>query len=255
MNLAKYAPLIAGILFIAMALLMDAGRRIGSRTTRGSEKPPQFGAIDGAVFALLGLLIAFTFSGATTRFDQRRHWIVEEANHVGTAWLRIDLLPADAQPGMRNLFREYLDSRLEIYRKPADRDAARKELERSNALQRRIWDHAVSGCDKAGSHSCAVLLLPALNQMIDITTTRTMATQFHPPMIIFGMLIAFALTASVLAGYTMSGGPRSWLHIAGFSFALALTVYVIIDIEYPRAGFIRVDAADQVLRDLRSSME
>jgi hypothetical protein len=100
-----------------------------------------------------------------------------------------------------------------------------------------------------------MLLLPALNAMIDITTTRTMATQMHPPTIIFVMLFGLALASAMLAGYAMAGAKtRSWLHMLGFAVALAVSVYVILDLEFPRLGLIRVDPFDQALVDLRKSM-
>ena len=101
-----------------------------------------------------------------------------------------------------------------------------------------------------------MLLMPALNQMIDITTTRTMAGQMHPPIIIFVMLAVLALVSSLLAGYSMTGGKtRSWIHMVGFAAIMAVTLYVILDIEYPRLGLIQVDAFDQALVELRQSMK
>ena len=98
-------------------------------------------------------------------------------------------------------------------------------------------------------------LLPAINAMIDITTTQTWATQMHPPAIIFVMLYALALAGSLLAGSAMAASKsRSLLHMIGYPFVLAVAVYVIIDIEFPRLGFIRVDAFDQALVELRQSM-
>jgi hypothetical protein len=74
----------------------------------------------------------------------------------------------------------------------------------------------------------------ALNEMIDITTTRTVALKTHPPPIIFGMLVGLALASSMLAGYGMSSGrSRSWLHILGFTAMMAITLYVIFDLEFP----------------------
>jgi hypothetical protein len=100
-----------------------------------------------------------------------------------------------------------------------------------------------------------MLLLPALNAMIDITTTRTMATQVHPPMVIFAMLFGLAVAASLLAGYGMTGSRvRSWFHMLGFALVMAVAIYVILDIEYPRLGLIRVDAFDQAMINLRESM-
>ena len=101
-----------------------------------------------------------------------------------------------------------------------------------------------------------MLLLPALNQMIDITTMRTMAARTHPPTIIFVMLAVLVLICSLLAGVGMAGGKsRNWIHIIGFAAILAVTLYVILDLEHPRLGLIRVEAFDQVLVELRQSMK
>ncbi len=254
MDYAALTSLLALGLFVGMVLLLELGRRIGVRRIANDPEGAQAGtgAVDGAVFALLGLLIAFTFSGAATRFDERRNLIVQETNDIGTAYLRLDLLPASSQPALRDLFRRYVDSRLEVYRKLPDIEAARSELVRSNQLQGEIWSQAVAAGRMSEAPPAAnMLLLPALNQMIDITTTRTMAAQVHPPMVIF----VLALVAALLAGYGMAGGKtRSWIHMIGFAATMALAVNIIIDIEYPRLGLIRVDAFDQALVELRASM-
>jgi len=245
-------------LFAGMLILLEVGRRLGLRRR---EKMPAdsaegLGAVEGALFALLGLLIAFTFSGAAERFEARRHLIVEEANAIGTAYLRIDLLPAAAQPAMRDGFRRYVDSRLAVYRALPDLDAARAELSRSAELQKEIWSTAVAACPGASSPSACVLLLPALNAMIDITTTRTVAASTHPPALVFAMLAVLALACSLLAGYGMAGSRvRSWIHVLAFAAVLTITVYVILDYEFPRVGFIRIDPVDQVLVDVRAGME
>jgi hypothetical protein len=258
MNLTFLAALLSIGLFLAILLLLEMGRRIGVRRIAkdGEAAKLGFGAVDGAVFGLLGLLIAFAFSGAAVRFDSRRQLIVEETNAIGTAYLRLDLLPANAQPVLRDSFRRYLDSRIEIYRRLPDVSAAFEELARSNALQSEIWSQAVAASRTASSPAAAMLLLPALNQMIDITTSRTMASQMHPPEIVFIMLAVVALTSSLLAGYGMaSSAVRSWIHLLGFALIMAITVNVILDMEYPRLGLIRIDAFDQALVDLRQSMK
>jgi len=245
-------------LFVGMLLLLEFGRRIGiRRLARDAEGARAgLGTVEGAIFALLGLLIAFTFSGAAARFDVRRQLIVEETNAVGTAYLRIDLLPPDAQPALRETFRRYVDSRLDVYAKVPDMEAVKEQLARSNEVQGELWTQAVAACRGSNSQPATMLLLPAINQMIDITTTRTMAAQIHPPTIVFAMLAALALVGALLAGYGMAGGKsRSWIHMLGFAAIMALTVYVILDIEYPRLGWIRVDAFDQALVDLRQSMK
>ncbi len=245
-------------LFLGMLLFLEIGRRNSIRRMKedAGSAGEGVGAVDGAVFALLGLLIAFTFSGASTRFDTRRELIVEETNDIGTAYLRLDLLPADAQAVLRENFRRYLDARIETYRKLPDFAAANAQLAKALDLQSQIWRQAVAASRAEGASPAApMLLLPALNAMIDITTTQIMATQMHPPIVIFGMLFGLALAASLLAGYGMTGGKaRSRFHMVGFALVMAVAVYVILDIEYPRLGLIRVDAFDQALIDLRESM-
>jgi purine-cytosine permease-like protein len=90
--------------------------------------------------------------------------------------------------------------------------------------------------------------------MIDITTTRTMALQLHPPRIIYALLFGLGLICSLLAGYRMAGAYRSWLHILGFTLLTVIIIYVMLDVEYPRVGLIRLEAADQVLVDVREAM-
>jgi hypothetical protein len=92
--------------------------------------------------------------------------------------------------------------------------------------------------------------------MIDITTTRSMALQTHPPGIIYALLFSLALMCSLLGGYGMSvGRNRSWLHIISFTVMTIIVIYVIMDIEYPRAGLIRLHAFDQALIDVRERMQ
>ena len=254
-------PTLLGLLavfgmFLAMLLLLEAGRRLGERHfARDPEAAKAGGAVEGAVFGLMALLIAFTFSGAAARFDVRRALVVEEANDIGTAWLRLDLLPVAAQPPLREKFRQYVDARLAFYGKLPAVESASADLVRSTALQAEIWREAVAGCRDASSSTAPMLLLPALNQMIDITTTRTMAAQTHAPLLIYAMLGLLVLAGSLLAGYGMaSGKTRDWFRVGAFALIMALAIYVILDFEFPRLGLIRVNAFDQVLVNLRQSM-
>ena len=137
-----------------------------------------------------------------------------------------------------------------------DVEAERQARARSLQLQNKIWTQSVAATRLAGAHpEAGKLLLPALNTMIDITTTREMATNLHPPTIIFVLLFCLGLGCSLLAGYGMAAGPRSWLHILGFTAITVITVFVILDIEYPRRGLIRADVYDQVLIELREDMK
>ena len=257
MPYALFGVSLAVGLFISMLALLELGRRMGQRLRAADTEGARagLGLVDGAVFALLSLLVAFAFSGAAARFDTRRHLVVEEANAIGTAYLRLDLLPPDAQPALREKFRQYVETRLEAYRKLPDVSAARAELAKAAKLQGEIWSQAVAATRGEGFQPARVVVLPALNAMIDITTTRTVAAQTHAPTLIFAMLVIMALVSSLLAGDAMAGGKsRSWLHMVGFAAATALAVFVILDLEFPRAGLIRLEAFDQVLVDVRDSM-
>jgi hypothetical protein len=258
MNPTGFGSIFAASLFLGMLALLELGYRIGKRRlAKDPEEARQgLGAVDGAVFGLLGLLVAFTFSGAASRFDARRQLIVTEANTIGTAWQRVDLLPADEQPVMRDMFRRYLDSRLKTYRLLPDVAGADAEFAESVRLQAGIWRKAVALCQANGDPAVTALVLPTLNAMSDITTVRTEMARIHPPAIIFGLLFGLALACSLLAGYGMAGGKeRSWSHTIGFAGVLALSVYVIFEIEYPRLGLITLDKSDQVLVELRAAMD
>ena len=258
MNMVAMLVVTLVVLFALMMMFLEIGRRLGLRRkaedAKGAEKG--LGAVEGAIFGLMGLIISFTFSGAGERFQHRRELIVQEANAIGTAWLRIDLLPPVAQPAMRELFRQYVDARLGIYQKLPDRAAARAENTRSVQLQGEMWELAITASRARETNTESVLLLPALNEMFDITTTRAVAAETHPPMVIYAMLLALAFLCSLLAGYDMAESrSRNWLHTVGFALIMTLTLYVIVDLEYPRLGFIRIDAADHILVELRASMK
>lgn len=243
-----------------MLIMLETGRRIGGwRRARDNDgHATGTGAIDGAVFGLIGLLIAFTFAGAAGRFDMRRQLILEEANAIGTAYLRLDLLPAADQRELKTLFRKYVDSRLAVYAVLPDVEAAKGKLAASATLQSEIWSRCVVSSSGAVANGPAVttLVLSSLNEMIDITTARTVALQTHPPPVIFGMLGVMMLAGSMLAGYGMSSTQkRNWLHMMVFAVLMSSSIYVILDFEYPRGGLIRIDAVDQTLIDVRDAMK
>ncbi len=247
------------LLLIGMLLLLEVGRRLGVRRRPKETEGERggLGTVEGAVFALFGLMVAFTFSGAASRFNEKRMLIAEEVNCIETAYLRLHLVSRQAQPALQELFRRYVDSRLETYRRLPDMVAAEMEMANSKEIQEEVWTEAVAATRLPDSHpSSGLLLLPALNNMIDISTTRTLALQLHPPRIVYALLFGLGLICSLLAGFRMSSGQnRSWLHILGFTVLTVIIVYVMLDVEYPRAGLIHLESADQPLVNLREHMK
>lgn len=257
MDFSQTTVLLAIGLFVGMVACMELGRRGGLLRRAGDQEDVQkgLGAVEGAIFALQGLLIAFTFSGAAARFEAHRLLIGQEANAIGTAYLRIDTLPKSAQQELRDLFRRYLDVRISQYTGLSQSETAAL-AKRESALQGKIWAKAVAATNISGAPpSAAMLMLPALNDMIDITTTRAVAMKNHPPRIIFIMLCGLSLLSALLAGYGMSCGRRSPLHVITFAAIISMTVFVILDLEYPRRGLIRIDTADRVLMEVRQGMK
>jgi multidrug transporter EmrE-like cation transporter len=130
-------------------------------------------------------------------------------------------------------------------------------MARSQSIGQQIWTRAVAETRLPSSHpSAGLLLLPALNAVLDMATTRTMALQVHPPGVVYALLFGLGLFCSLLAGYRMAAGTlRSWLHILGFTLITVVVVYVTLDIEYPRTGLFRLQSADQLLHDAREGMK
>jgi hypothetical protein len=240
-------------LFVLMSLLAFLGHRLGRRRTHASDVGHEgTGAITGATFALLGLLIAFMFSGALERLDRRRQLIVEETNAIGTAWLRLDFLPAPARPALHDLFRDYTASRARFFEKLPDPEAALAEVARSDALQHEIWKGAVAASTGSEQES---LLMDGLNEMIDVTTARTVASRTHTHPSIFVTLFVVALVCALLAGYSASSRLRlSPVHVIGFAVITAFTVFIVLDIEYPRDGFVNLGRENAMLHELAERM-
>ena len=169
MNPLILAPVILAVLFTALLGCLVLGRRLGRRDAARGTDLSGLGAIDGAVFGLLGLLIAFSFSGAATRFDKRRTQIVEEANAIRTAYFRIDVLPQVSQPALRESFRRYVDARLAIYRAIPDEAAVLQATERATAIWDEIWKQALTAGQASPGGRPDPFVLSALNAMFDIT--------------------------------------------------------------------------------------
>lgn len=257
MNPARVAAMLSIGPFFAMLACLEAGYRIGRRVSKRDYLAPHegVGTIEAAVFALLGLLLAFTFANGIAHLDQRRDLIIREANAISTAYLRLDLLPASQQPEMRRRFREYLDTRLRVYEKLPDLTAADQEMAHAAQLQQEIWAGAIAARPADPTGDVARLLLPALNDMIDITTSRTMALRIHVPALIFALSISVALLSGLLAGYSMAKRKgRSWLHLLLYALVIALTIHTVLDLDYPRFGLIRLNSVDKALIQLRDSI-
>ncbi len=246
------AIVVSAGLLVGIVVCAEVGFRIGRRWRVVRPDATGIAPVETAILGLLGLTLALSFSGASDRLASRRTQIVQEANAIGTAWLRLDLLAETDQPAARALFGRYLDMRIEAYALFGDRDRSGAALAAGAKLQREIWSTAVAACPRGHAASACVLLLPALNDMFDITTSRTMAQLAHLPPLIIGLLVALSGIGGLLLGYAMSvQSARNLLQAGLFALSISATVYVVLDLEFPRAGLINVTAMDQAIVGLR----
>jgi hypothetical protein len=245
-------------LFVGMLVFLEVGRRLGSRRLAPADDAGKFGAaaVDGAVFGLLGLLLAFTFSGAISRWDTRRDHIRDEVNAIGTAYIHLDLLPEAAQPALRQAFRDYVDVRVATYADVADADALRSNRAKAEAKQSEIWRGALAACRASSSESTSMLVVPVVASMLDSATTRDLTATAHAPAVIYVVLAIVVLASSLLAGHGMAGSTRvSRVHMLCYALMITLTVYVTLEIEFPRLGLVRIDTADAAFVELRQGMK
>jgi hypothetical protein len=246
-------PLVFSLVLLAFLLLcVPVGRWLGPRL--GKPDGDSAASMNGAVFALLGLMLAFTFSGAMSRFEARRGLMLEETNAVGTAYLRIDLLPAENRPALRELFRQYVQARLDTC-VDVGSPASLAAYARSLALQGEIWTEALVAIRASGNAAVLSQVTGALNAMFDMATRQAAVVYSHPPPVIYLALFLMACIAALLVGAGLAGKPVPWLQVITFVLTLVITVYIILDLEYPRLGLIRVDAADEMLHSVLRSMK
>lgn len=243
-------------LAVSFFLLLLGAIALGKRFGRGGDEKSRAGAaaIEASVFALLGLLLAFTFSGAAQRMAERRNVLVQEVNAIGTAWLRIDLLAAGAQPALRDDFRRYVDERILYYRNVTDFDARDAIAARATAAQQSIWRRSMQAAQDSVP-PYAASYVAAVNEMFDVATTQTVTQKVHPPMMTYAFLGLLALVSAGLVGMTLAAAGRTGLtHPIVYALVMTSALYIIVDYEFPRVGTIRIDQSDALLVAQRASM-
>jgi hypothetical protein len=212
-------------------------------------------AVEASIYALLGLLIAFTFSHAADRFDMRRSLIADEANAVLAAYRAADFLEAADRDLLRERIREYTDARINFYSVLPNFERAQAATKHARGLEAEIWRDTMAAMPHALPGSISAITI-ALTRMFDVAEERYLMLLAHPPAAIYGLLIALALVCAALAGHHSSAGERHpWILPLTFAGTLGIAIFVILDLEYPRAGLIRIDAADVLLEDARAEMD
>lgn len=246
--------LIVSLLLVALLLAIEIGYRLGrhfGETTTDATKT-QIGAIQASLLGVLALLLGFTFSLALQRFDSRSAAVVDEANAIGTALLRSDVLPDSTRQRAHTQLNEYIDLRIEGGTISLDRLAEREQMLASTlAQQASVWAVATEAARDVSGAPNARFFAQALNDMIDAYSKRIAALNRHVPEIVLFLLFGtFALTAC-LVGYSSGvSGHRATFPTYILVLLITFLVFIIIDLDRPRRGLIEV--SQQSMLDLRA---
>jgi len=218
-----------------------AGRGIASIQSRVVEKEDAIiSVLEGALLTLFGLLMGFTFSMAVSRFDMRKVLAVQEANAIGTTWLRTTTLPEPLRTQEQNLLRDYIQVRLQYHANHPDAQELRGLQERVDLLQGRLWALA-SGYAMDHRDDVTGLYLQTLNEAIDLSGERTAADANRIPMEAWVMLLFVGVVATLVVGMKVSS--RSWVLQAVLPVVLAATLALTLDLDAPQLGLIKVGQA------------
>ncbi len=229
--------------FPLLLAALEAGFRHGRRTSRHvpPDDRPQVGTVQGAVLGLLALLLGFSFAMAASRFEVRKQVVLDEANALGTAYLRTRLLPQPQRAEAAEKLREYTAVRVTGYRRgatAADVAATDRELVR---LQGVLWELAGQALDRNPESEAAALFAQSLNDVIDLHEKRVCSLENHVPPVIVLVLVVASAAALALTGY--GGGLSGVRNVVPNGIAVALVVVVlglVIDLDRPGQGLIQI---------------
>lgn len=246
------STLLALILFLLLIGFYVLGYRLRKVMMQRNETHTveDLGAINGTLLGLLALLLAFTFGMANSRYDTRRDLVIEEANAIGTAILRTDIYPDSMRNLMRGELEKYVEERIAFYQAGMSLDSMITHFKAANNISSNIWKIATTYARVDQSTTIASQLIPALNDMMDITSTRRAAGEATIPDSIMYFLFVLCLTSAFLLGYDFKS-RFDWIVVLGFALMLSATVFTIIDLDRPRSGLINMDVPNEKIIELR----
>jgi hypothetical protein len=244
--------LIAIVLLILLILFYILGYRLRLRKINRSKDQAveDLSAINGTLLGLLALLLAFAFSMSNSRFDTRRAMIIEEANNIGTVILRTDIYPDSMRQLLRGQLKDYVEARISFIQAGMDEKKIVETYLKANEISNKIWSTAANYAKIDNITTRTSELIPALNAMIDITTTRRAAGESTIPDSIMYFLFVLCLCSAFLLGYDIKN-KFDWIVLIGFAIMLSATVFTIIDMDRPRSGFINMDKPNEKIIELR----
>jgi len=248
------AAVIAIAIFLLILLFNWLGFRYRQRQARKypNDEIDNIGAVEGSLLGLLGLLLAFSFGIASSKFEGRRAIIIEEANHIGTALLRCDLYPDSVRSILRKDFREYIEARIDYYNAGDDEHLIKRSLEKGSVYSLKLWKLVTQEGQNPQNLVRTAQMVPALNAMIDIVSTRNSNRLAKVPPLILIVLLTLTLTSGFLSGYSNKAKHRNMVFVIAFALMTTLALYLVMELDRPRRGIINLDAAQKNITDLRN---
>ena len=236
-------------LFFLSLILLWLSERLGAairkRHPLRDDARTDFDVILTAALTLLGLMIGFTFSMAVTRFDQRKNFEEEEANAIGTEYLRADLLPAADADQVHQLLRTYLDQRIVFYQAP-DGLKLQQNIAETAQTQTALWS-AVRTPAQAAPTPVVALAAAGMNDVLNTQGYTQFAWDDHIPVPAWMLLVAIGIGCNLLVGYTARRPTQEKLLSFVLPLFVAVSFLLIADIESPRAGLIRVEPQNLII--------
>jgi hypothetical protein len=205
----------------------------------------------GALLALLGLMLAFSFSMANSRFDTRRLVIIEGANAIGTVILRTEMYPDSVRALLRSSMKEYVEARIVVFERSHTDEELHANQVRLDSISHSVWMITASYAKVDPTTVRTSELIPALNDMIDIVTTRRAAFASTIPDAIIYFLLLLCLTSAFLLAHDRKNNA-DWVVVIGFALMLSATIFTIIDLDRPQSGLINMDGPHQKVIELRN---
>lgn len=232
---------IATVALVAVSIEMGflLGRIMHRRSADEKESPVS--AMTGAILALLAFMLAFTFGITSDRFDARKALVRDEANAIGTAYLRTEFLPEPDRSEAKGLFRRYVNDRVQMV-KSQDMDEVRRVVADAARIHDRLWTMAVANARKDMNSDVAALYIESLNAVFDLHATRV-AVGLHArvPTGIWIVLYVLIVMGMMGMGYQsgIAGSRRTWASpILAIAFSIVVALIAALDI--PGSGYITV---------------
>ena len=236
------------LIFVGALAAFELGAQSSRRhsDTAGTSSP-----LNGAIYALLGLLVAFSFNGAYQRFHERSQLTIEESIRVQDMASMLELLPAGDTAQLKPELLSYLQSRIAIYAAFPDEGLAVQKFQLSRLALQRLQSAVYQVVSNTDDRAISSQLMARMAALRAIEARRVAATRAHPPAILFLLMTTLALVVSFLAGHDHGNElRRPLLQTSLFAAVFALTTWVIVDMEYPRLGLLMADMQDAVLDEL-----